>query len=255
MILIRPGARTSRSPVIPDPATAARPAPLVPRDASTLLLLDRTPSGIHVLMGRRREDLAFNPGAYVCPGGRVDPADGLVPATVEPSPEMVGRLMDRMRKTPSRRRARGLIAAAVRETAEETGYLVGRKSAPATHALPPAYDSVAGADVGLDLSAPVLVGRAITPVNRPRRFDARFFAAFADEVVAVEPTSPVPPDNELADIRFVPLAEARSLELPRITAVMLDELERRLSEDPRLSLGLPAPFYVPRGNSHLRELI
>ena len=37
--------------------------------------------------------------------------------------------------------------------------------------------------------------------------------------------------------------------------VMLGELEQRLVEDPRLSLDLPAPFFVPVGENHRRELI
>ncbi len=237
----------------PDPSAGK---PLVPRDAATLLLLDRTPSGVHVLMGRRRADLVFNPGAWVFPGGRADPGDGLVPAAVDLTERQCARLMDRMRRSPSRRRARGLVAAALRETAEETGYLLGRPDHPApSRPVPPGFSAFAEASVGLDLAAPVLIGRAVTPVNRPRRFDARFFAAFADEVVALVPSSPVPPDNELADVRFVPLAEAARLDVPRITAVMLAELDRRLAEDPRLALDLPAPFYVPRGERHRREEI
>ncbi|HUG60675.1 MAG TPA: NUDIX hydrolase, partial [Methylomirabilota bacterium] len=95
----------------------------------------------------------------------------------------------------------------------------------------------------------------ITPVDRPRRFDARFFAAFAAVVVAAEPTSPVPPDNELADVRFVPLSATDGLALPRITAVMLRELGERLAADPTLTRDLAAPFYLPVGNRFRRELI
>ncbi|WP_181701847.1 NUDIX hydrolase [Chthonobacter albigriseus] len=228
---------------------------LVPRDAATLLILDRTPSGIHVLMGKRRDDLAFNPGAYVFPGGRLDPTDGLVHAAVDLSERLRERLLDRMRPKPSLRRARGLLVAALRETAEETGYLVGVKGGGFAKAPPGEFQPFLDQGVGLDLSAPVLVGRAITPVKRPRRFDARFFAVWADTAVAHVPTSPVPPDNELSDVRFVSLAKTHELELPRMTKIMLAELQKRLELDPRLSEDLPAPFFVPVGEKHRREEI
>lgn len=233
----------------------ARPSRLVPKDAATLLVLDRSASGVRVLMGRRRDDLAFNPGAYVFPGGRVDAGDGMVPAATEMNERMTARLLDRMRAKPSRRRARALAVTALRETAEETGFLIGRKGAGFPKPPPAAFSPFIDGEVGLDLSLLTLVGRAITPVKRPRRFDARFFAVWAEDAVAAAPTSPVPPDNELSDVRFVPLAETGSLKLPRITVVMLTELERRLLDDPRLDRDLPAPFYVPVGETHRREEI
>ncbi|MEQ1650735.1 MAG: hypothetical protein ABL898_19330, partial [Hyphomicrobiaceae bacterium] len=52
----------------------AQPA-LRPRDASTLVIVDRTGGEPRVLMGKRRDDLAFMAGKYVFPGGRVDRAD------------------------------------------------------------------------------------------------------------------------------------------------------------------------------------
>jgi len=236
-------------------AGAARKKALVPKDAATLLILDRTASGVSVLMGKRRDDLAFNPGAYVFPGGRVDADDGLVPAAVGLPDALEARLVDRMRPKPSRRRARALVVAALRETAEETGYLVGRAGAGFPKPPPGAFAPFVEQAVGLDLSLVKLVGRAITPVKRPRRFDARFFAVWADDAVAHAPSSPVPPDNELSDVRFVPLADTGALNLPRMTVIMLRELDDRLAADPDLSRDLPAPFFVPRGETHRRETI
>lgn len=233
----------------------AKPKRLVPRDAATLLILDRTPSGVAVLMGKRRDDLAFNPGAYVFPGGRVDKTDGLVSAAVDLPQPLQSRLLDRMRQKPSVRRARALVVAALRETAEETGYLVGTRDAGFRKAPPSAFRAFVDEGVGLDLSRVRLVGRAITPVKRPRRFDARFFAVWADDAVAHVPSSPVPPDNELSDVRFVGLERCGELNLPRMTRLMLQELAARLGRDPRLEADLPAPFFVPVGDNHRREEI
>ncbi|TIV91075.1 MAG: NUDIX hydrolase, partial [Mesorhizobium sp.] len=46
---------------------------LRPRDAATLILLDRQGKDVLVLMGRRHARHAFMPGKYVFPGGRTDP--------------------------------------------------------------------------------------------------------------------------------------------------------------------------------------
>src|SRR6185369_5836966 len=48
--------------------------PAVPRPAATVLLLRDTPSGLEVLMTRRSATASFAPGAYVFPGGGIDPA-------------------------------------------------------------------------------------------------------------------------------------------------------------------------------------
>jgi len=48
---------------------------IAPKDASTLILLDRSGAEPKVLMGKRHDRHVFMPGAYVFPGGRVDPID------------------------------------------------------------------------------------------------------------------------------------------------------------------------------------
>lgn len=45
------------------------------RTASTVVALRDSPAGLEVLMLRRARDAAFFGGAYVFPGGTVDPAD------------------------------------------------------------------------------------------------------------------------------------------------------------------------------------
>jgi hypothetical protein len=52
--------------------------PMRPRDAATLLLLDRAGGTVKVLMGRRHQRHAFMPGKFVFPGGRTDPADSRI---------------------------------------------------------------------------------------------------------------------------------------------------------------------------------
>ncbi len=46
---------------------------LRPRDAATLILIDRSGGDVRVLLGRRSARHAFMPGRFVFPGGRTDP--------------------------------------------------------------------------------------------------------------------------------------------------------------------------------------
>ena len=68
----------------------------------------------------------FMPGKFVFPGGGVDPTDKRMPVARALDPQAEMRLMQRFHKA-SPVRARALALAAVRETFEETGLLLGRR--------------------------------------------------------------------------------------------------------------------------------
>src|SRR5690606_21500923 len=68
-----------------------------PRDAGTLIILDRSGAQPKVLMGRRHHAHVFLPGTFVFPGGRVDPADRRAPAASTLHPATRDKLMARMR--------------------------------------------------------------------------------------------------------------------------------------------------------------
>ncbi|MGH7111031.1 MAG: NUDIX domain-containing protein, partial [Stellaceae bacterium] len=84
-----------------------------PRDAASLILLRGAGEKIEVLLGRRALFLRFMPGAYVFPGGAIDPGDRRGWA-VETGAEALG---DRLAAAAH---------AALRETWEEVGLLFGR---------------------------------------------------------------------------------------------------------------------------------
>lgn len=46
-----------------------------PRDAASLILLDRSGGGVRMLFGKRHGGHAFMPGVFVFPGGRLDDED------------------------------------------------------------------------------------------------------------------------------------------------------------------------------------
>ncbi len=98
-----------------------------PKDAATLIILDGTGSDTKVLMGRRHEGHQFMPGLFVFPGGRVDRFDGSVPAGNEFNKTVEDKIYKNLRAKPSRRRVRALGLAALRETYEEAGLLLGEK--------------------------------------------------------------------------------------------------------------------------------
>ena len=103
-------------------------ANLRPRDAATIILIDRSGPELKVLMGRRHEGHKFMPGKFVFPGGRVDREDAYVPVAGQLDPQVASRLMTRLRR-PSRIRPRVLAVAAIREAYEETGLLLGKRVA------------------------------------------------------------------------------------------------------------------------------
>ena len=222
--------------------------PKRPRDAATLILLDRAGGTFRVLLGRRHMRHAFMPGKFVFPGGRTDPADSRVPVAAGLHPQEEEKLAG---ARTSLARARAIAMSAVRETYEEAGLLLGRKGAFST--TKPDWQGFAEHGVCPSLERLRFVARAITPPGRVRRFDTRFLAAFKDDV-AVE-LAEGGPTNELEEIVWLPLAEAKQADIPTITRTVLGDLETRLRDDPELAPGGPVPFYYLRHNRFRRDII
>lgn len=224
--------------------------PKRPRDAATLILLERKSADHFVLMGRRHSSHAFMPGKFVFPGGRTDPADSRIPVITGLHPEEERKLTAGAGRT-SAARARAIALSAIRETYEEAGLLIGRKGAFATtkrdwqgfveHGVQPSLDCVR------------YIARAITPPGRVRRFDTRFLAAWRSDVAVELPDGG--PTNELEELVWLPLADAKQADIPGITRTILEELEKRLSYDPLLAPGGEVPFYRLLRNQFTRVLL
>lgn len=222
---------------------------LRPRDAATLILLDRSGGLPKVLMGRRHMRHAFMPGRFVFPGGRTDPGDSRIPVATPLHPEEERRIAGSgARATPAR--ARAIALSAIRETYEEAGLLLGRRQ-PFSSANPH-WRGFAELGVHPALANMRFVARAITPPGRVRRFDTRFLAAWRDEVAAELPSGP---SGELEELVWLPIAEATKQDVPAITKSVLADLECRLAEDPDLTPGRPAYFYRMLNNRMLRQPI
>lgn len=164
-------------------------APVPIRDAASVVLLRDGAQGLETFTLTRTSTMVFAAGATVFPGGGVDPADYRLPADqhlISPASAAPAAAFgdDESLALP-------LAAAAVRETFEESGVLLGL---PTGFPLPSAetrsrtrraleaqelsiweFFSTLGALP--DFSALHRAGRWITPEGRPRRYDARFFLA------------------------------------------------------------------------------
>jgi 8-oxo-dGTP pyrophosphatase MutT (NUDIX family) len=176
----------------------ARPAIVRPRDAASLILLRGEGHDLELLAGRRPGHVRFMPGVWVFPGGAIDP-DDRKPWHVEAGGEHLPPRLVRSAR------------AALRETWEEVGVLVGRRD-PADRPEPAAAPGLplprltpieaAYAERGITAAIDALtyVGRAITPTRVFRRFNTRFFLA-ADSAVFGDPVS----SDELEDVGWHPI--------------------------------------------------
>ncbi|GBU18287.1 MULTISPECIES: NUDIX domain-containing protein [Methylobacterium] len=242
---------TDGSPA-PGSATPERVRALRPRDAATLILVERSRRAPRVLMGRRNPNLVFMPGKFVFPGGRIEAVDRRMPVTGALSERTEALLRTRVTR-PAQGLGRTLALAAIRETFEETGLVVGtREYGPPETAPAGAWRSFADHGAMPDLEALHLVARAITPPGRVRRYDTRFFAAERGAVAAEQPGI-VGEGAELVELAWVRLDEARRLDLPGITRLILDELEEQMAGG--FAPFRPLPFHIMRHGRRERVLL
>jgi 8-oxo-dGTP pyrophosphatase MutT (NUDIX family) len=168
------------------------------RDAATVMLVRDGDAGLEVFMVRRHVDLAFAGGAYVFPGGAVDPEDRH--ADLEPVCE--GRTdAEASRLLGIDDGGLAFWVAAIRECFEEAVVLLAhrpdgsivRLDDPDVAARFAAHRDAVNrgerrlvemcAAEGLRLAVGEMqyFSHWITPVGMPRRFDTRFFVAAAPE--------------------------------------------------------------------------
>ncbi|WP_414474196.1 NUDIX hydrolase [Microvirga sp. M2] len=224
---------------------------LRPVDAATLIIIDRRGKHPKVLMGRRHEGHTFMPGKFVFPGGRIEAGDRSMTVTGALHPRAEQALMTRVSR-PSLQRSRALALAAIRETFEETGLLLGTRDYGSPDSVPAGTPWEAFREHGVfpDLEALHFIGRAVTPPKRVKRFDTRFFAIDRD-AIAHEVEGVVGPDSELVELAWVTMTEARKLDLHAVTGMLLSELEGRIAAG--FSPMLPVPFFHQKRGHFVRE--
>jgi 8-oxo-dGTP pyrophosphatase MutT (NUDIX family) len=219
-----------------------------PKDASTMIIIDRSGLEPKILMGKRNNALKFMAGKYVFPGGRIDNSDKSMVAYGTLSSRLLEALQLRVTR-PSMSRARALVLTAIRETYEETGLLLGTKEAGAPKVKSPQWEGFETHGVFPNLESVQFIARAITPPKRPKRFDTRFFAVDASEIAhTIEGI--VTPNAELVELQWLTFEQAKSEDLPTIQQVILEELKARIEAG--FSPLLPVPMYQMIRKSFVR---
>jgi glyoxylase-like metal-dependent hydrolase (beta-lactamase superfamily II)/8-oxo-dGTP pyrophosphatase MutT (NUDIX family) len=172
------------------------PAPL--RPAATVLLLRDGPLGLEVLMTRRSMTASFAPGAYVFPGGGIDPAD----ADAHPQASRRPGQSD-LHLTQA--------IAAIRESFEELGVLFARgpdgrwadaRDIAAMDRSGPFAAQCRARGLQLAADQVYILAHWVTDRDLPRRFDVPFLVArmpagqtpVADEAEQFEPVWVRPAD-------------------------------------------------------------
>jgi 8-oxo-dGTP pyrophosphatase MutT (NUDIX family) len=183
----------------------ARKPVVRPRDAASLILLRGQGRALEVLAGRRPLNVKFMPGVYVFPGGAIDPPDRIA-WSIETGTEALGAKLARAAR------------AALRETWEEAGVLIGRPAGSAAGLSVRATIERAYLDRGLVAAMDLLtyVGRAITPSHSFRRFNTRFFLGDGNDVHG-EPVA----SEELEDVGWHPVGHEAFASFRDVTRFML----------------------------------
>ncbi len=168
------------------------------RDAATVMLLRESDRGLEVCMLRRNLNSDFVGGAYVFPGGGVDPGDS------DGALERVTRGRtdaDASRLVGVDQGGLAFWVAAIRESFEEAGVLLARDGSGSVisfeepsvsdrfevhrRAVDTAQRSLLEVcheeSLQLDVGSMHYFSRWITPLGAPRRYDTRFFVAAAPE--------------------------------------------------------------------------
>ncbi|WP_417624405.1 NUDIX hydrolase [Paremcibacter congregatus] len=184
-------------------------APVKAKDSASVLIIrdgavhDRY-GALQILMVKRHQKIRFAGGAYVFPGGKLDPADRALEeqdqkdAAADISAEF-----------------RGLRYAALREVFEETGLVIGTQAGQAINeagraALDRDYrqafldgsltlaDFLAQSGVTLDMGDCYPFAHWITPEVYPVRFDTRFYLT-----VAPAGQMPSPDGHEITEVQWM----------------------------------------------------
>jgi 8-oxo-dGTP pyrophosphatase MutT (NUDIX family) len=206
---------------------------LRPKDAATLIILRNNKE---VLLGLRSRKHVFMPNKYVFPGGKVDGGDARVPCPIALRPQVAARL----EYDCSPARARAIAMAAVRETWEETGLILGASHRPALVSQSPNWREFYAMGMVPALDKLDYIARAITPPGRVRRFDARFFMVDASHL-----HGDIRSNGELEDLQWVPLKSVHRLALASVTGLVLEFLKQWLA-DGKTGDSQPLPIYQQR---------
>jgi 8-oxo-dGTP pyrophosphatase MutT (NUDIX family) len=184
-----------------------------PRHAASLVIYERRDDDIYLLMGKRAKGHKFLPNVFVFPGGRIDTADHASNA-LKPLEATTAQHL----ASPGDM-ATAVAVAAVRETHEETGLVIG---------------DIRDGKLHPDLSGLEFVARAITPAHNPIRFNTRFLMVDAQHT-----SGEIAGSGELLELQWFSIKEALAMPLVDVTEFVVAEIRDRLEGT------LPSPHQYP----------
>ena len=182
----------------------------------------------------------------------MEPQDRLMPFVNTLHPQAEAWLMKQTIR-PSVARARAFALAAIRETFEETGLLLGAKRSDAPPVPGGIWADFTKTGFYPDLGAVHFIARAITPPGRTRRFDARFFCADAT-AIAHRVENVIHPDAELVELVWVEIGSKPLADAHAMTKNVLTELDHRLATGP-LRHDAAVPFFHFYGGKMQKDVL
>lgn len=222
-----------------------------PKEAATLIVVRDGPEPTF-LMGKRAASHRFMPNKFVFPGGRLDVIDQRLQVPGDLSAPVLNRLRKATRKAVTDRKLRGLALAAVRETFEETGIIIGREATTRVITKNPVWQRYLEHGVEPPLEHMDFIARAVTPPYHGRRFDTRFFLIH-ERFIHSDPEQVSGVSGELNQVHWLTPNQARKLDLPTITRWVIDRVEARIRLAPAKQLLQSAPFVRYVNGSMLSE--
>ena len=171
-----------------------------PKPAATLIITKIKNKKVHVLMGKRPNKARFAPGMWVFPGGKLDKSDLTISKNYITNNKIIKNLSLLKAIPPI---GKGLIHTAIRETEEETNLKLKSNN----------------------IKNMWVLGRAITPLTRPMRFDTKFFVAPSDCFIGK-----VKGNGELAKLEYVEINKALNLPMFDVTEFILQEINKRINK-------------------------
>jgi len=211
-----------------------------PRDAATLVIV-RPGAAVKILLGKRAATHRFMPNKFVFPGGKLDRADQRVSVQQTLHPAVLDRLGKNVPKRVTENTLRGLALAAIRETFEETGLVVGEATSSPAASRDKVWQQYFDYGVTPPLERLDFIARAITPTYRTRRFDTRFFMV-EEDCLHNDPEALENASGELLELCWATPEEARALDLPGVTRWVIDRIEERLAIPKHRRQHHTAPF-------------
>ena len=207
-----------------------------PTDAASLILYKTIKNKKYFLMGKRPPKQKFMPNIYVFPGGAVEKND----KNVEYYKDYNSFELRALSHNCPIKKARAIGLAAIRETYEETGILIGKKNKKFSKTQPKEWNAFFKNNIKPRLDILQYIARAITPRDQVKRFNARFFMCDAKYSFGS-----IIQNDELLEIDWYPIDKIiEKLTLAQVTELVVKQAKEHLERKKRTEI--PVPTYSRR---------